>query len=107
MVEDAVVLKNQEYWEVQNLEITNKGDSAATRRGVHVVADNYGEMHHIYLRSLTIHDVNGADSDKVMVVSITVRSAITNRAGLLTCASRTTIFLMWTAAAFLAGPLIG
>ena len=29
------------------------------------VADNYGEMHHIYLRSLTIHDVNGIDSDKV------------------------------------------
>jgi hypothetical protein len=64
-VEDALLLKNQEYWEVQNLEITNTGEGAAARRGVHLIADNYGEMHHIYLRSLTIHDVNGVDSDKV------------------------------------------
>lgn len=63
--EDAVLLKNQEYWEIQNLEITNTGQGAAPRRGAHVVADNYGEMHHIYLRSLSIHDVNGIDSDKV------------------------------------------
>ena len=34
------------------------------RRGVHVTADNYGEVHHIYLRSLTIHDVNGTDKDE-------------------------------------------
>jgi hypothetical protein len=65
MVEDTVLLKNQEYWEIQNLEITNTGRGRATRRGVHLVADNYGEMHHIYLRSLTIHDVNGIDSEKV------------------------------------------
>jgi len=63
--DDAVLLKNQEYWEIQYLEITNTGTSPATRRGVHLVADNFGEMHHIYLRSLTIHDVNGVDSDKV------------------------------------------
>jgi hypothetical protein len=65
LAEDALLLKNQEYWEVQNLEITNSGKQPAPRRGVHVVADNYGDMHHIYLRSLTIHDVNGVDSDKV------------------------------------------
>jgi len=64
-VEDVLLLKNQEYWEVQDLEITNTGKGAAPRRGVHLIADNYGEMHHIYLRSLTIHDVNGTDSDKV------------------------------------------
>ncbi len=28
-------------------------------------ADNYGDVHHIYLRSLTIHDVNGVDKTKV------------------------------------------
>jgi hypothetical protein len=65
LAEDALLLRNQEYWEVQNLEITNTGKSAAVRRGVQVVAENYGEMHHIYLRSLTIHDVNGVDSEKV------------------------------------------
>jgi Right handed beta helix region len=60
-----VLLKNQEYWEVRDLEITNIGPNPAERRGVHVVADNFGEMHHIYVRSLTIHDVNGVDADKV------------------------------------------
>jgi len=64
-VEDALLLKNQEYWEVQDLEITNTAKDPGVRRGVHVVAENYGEMHHIYLRSLTVHDVNGVDSDKV------------------------------------------
>lgn len=63
-VEAAVLLKNQEYWEINNLEITNTGSGSRVRRGVHVSADNYGEVHHIYLRSLTIHDVNGTDKAK-------------------------------------------
>lgn len=63
-VEDAVLLKNQEYWEISDLEITNTGATPAVRRGVHIALENYGEAHHIYLRSLTIHDVNGVDSVK-------------------------------------------
>jgi hypothetical protein len=63
-VEDAVLLKNQEYWEISNLEITNTGAKPAPRRGVHVALEEYGQAHHIYLRSLTIHDVNGVDSLK-------------------------------------------
>jgi hypothetical protein len=63
--ENAVLLKNQEYWEINNLEITNTGKGIAVRRGVYMVADNVGELHHIYLRHLTIHDVNGTDDDKV------------------------------------------
>ena len=62
-VEDAVLLRNQEYWEIRNLEITNAGQDAAVRRGVHVVVENYGDAHHIYLRSLTVHDVSGTDSN--------------------------------------------
>jgi hypothetical protein len=64
-VDDVVLLKNQQYWEVQDLELTNSSKDAAVRRGVHVIAENFGEMHHIYLRALTIHDVNGIDSEKV------------------------------------------
>lgn len=64
LAEDAVLLKNQEYWEIQNLEITNTGPTHATRRGVHVALENYGDAHHLYLRSLTIHDVNGSDQVK-------------------------------------------
>ena len=63
-VEDAVLLKNQEYWEIQDLEITNSGGSPAAHRGVHLALENYGEAHHIYLSNLTIHDVNGIDSVK-------------------------------------------
>jgi len=63
-VEDAVLLKNQEYWEIEDLEITNTGPQRAERRAVHVALENYGEAHHIYIRSLTIHDVNGVDNVK-------------------------------------------
>src|SRR6266849_1744529 len=62
--EDAVLLKNQEYWEIRNLEITNTGQGDSVRRGVHVAVADYGDAHHIYLRSLTVHDVNGIDSVK-------------------------------------------
>ena len=64
LFEDAVLLKNQEFWEIANLEITNTGTERAKRRGVHAALEDYGEAHHIYLRSLTIHDVNGADDVK-------------------------------------------
>ncbi len=64
-VENTVLLRNQEYWEINNLEITNHGSEPKLRRGVYVLAENFGEMHHIYLRSLDVHDVNGIDSDKV------------------------------------------
>lgn len=64
LVEDAVLLKNQEYWEIADLEITNWGAKAAVRRGVHVALENFGEAHHIYLRRLVVHDVNGSDEVK-------------------------------------------
>lgn len=64
LYEDAVLLKNQEYWEIQDLEITNTGPQRAERRAVHLALENYGDAHHIYVRSLTIHDVNGIDNVK-------------------------------------------
>ena len=64
LAEDAVLLKNQEYWEIQNLEITNSGATPAVRRGVHLALDDYGEARHVYVRRLVIHDVNGVDSVK-------------------------------------------
>ena len=63
-VEDAVLLENQEYWEIQNLEITNTGATPSIRRGVHVALEDYGEAHHVYIRSLTIHGVSGTDKEK-------------------------------------------
>jgi hypothetical protein len=62
--EDAVLLKNQEYWEINNLEVTNTSSTPGTRRGVRLVADNYGDVHHIYVRGLNVHDVNGSNQVK-------------------------------------------
>lgn len=57
----SLLLKNVEYWEVRNLEITNTGkERQAGRRGVIVAAEDFGDCHHIILDSLEIHHVNGS-----------------------------------------------
>ncbi|SPF41978.1 conserved exported hypothetical protein [Candidatus Sulfotelmatobacter kueseliae] len=64
LAEDAVLLKNQEYWEIRNLAITNTGSTPGVRRGVNLIAENSGELHHLYLEGLHIHDVNGNEKEK-------------------------------------------
>jgi len=55
------LLANQEYWEVNGLALTNKGPSPADfRYGVRVRAWDFGTMHHIHLKNLFVHDVNGS-----------------------------------------------
>lgn len=57
---DTVLLRNTEFWDVQDLEITNQGEHREPwRTGVSIVAANYGKMRHIHLRNLFVHDVNG------------------------------------------------
>ena len=59
----AVFLENIEYWELNNLELTNdKGtvvdpDAQDQRFGVYMRALESGTRHHIYLRDLYIHDI--------------------------------------------------
>lgn len=58
--EAPVVLENIEYWEVNNLELTNLGPTMEQSRfGLVVRVKDYGTMHHIYIRNLFVHDVNG------------------------------------------------
>lgn len=64
LAEDAVLLKNQEYWEIEDLDVSNTGAQSGVRRGVHVALENFGEAHHLFLRALTVHDVNGIDGVK-------------------------------------------
>ena len=62
LVLDTLLLENVEYWEVSNLEITNTGVTVANNRhGVTLHSSNYGTVHHIYLRNLYVHDVNGSN----------------------------------------------
>ena len=57
----ALYLYNVEYWEINNLEITNQGEHRqAGRYGVYVHIDNFGTANHIQLKKLYIHDVNGS-----------------------------------------------
>ncbi len=57
---EALLLKNVQFWEVNNLELTNYGPYQETSRwGVRVLAEEFGEMKHIRLRNLYVHDVNG------------------------------------------------
>jgi hypothetical protein len=63
--ESALYLHNVEYWEINNLELTNTGPgSKARRKGVYVHIEDFGTASHIYLRNLYIHDVNGTNRKK-------------------------------------------
>lgn len=54
---------NQQYWEVNNLEITNNAAAGGDRRGVYIVFFNAGVVRHFYLRGLYIHNVKGLVGD--------------------------------------------
>jgi hypothetical protein len=57
---DTLLIRNVEYWEVQDLEVTNLGEGRVPwRTGVRIVVDGFGAMRHILLRNLYVHDVNG------------------------------------------------
>ncbi len=64
LVEDAVLLKNQQYWEIEDLEVTNSSASAGIHRGVHLALSDFGEAHHLVVRRMTVHDVTGQDEPK-------------------------------------------
>lgn len=57
----ALELKNNEYWEIANLDISNQGLlSTASRTGILIELKDYGVAHHILLKNLDVHDVNGS-----------------------------------------------
>jgi hypothetical protein len=62
--EDAVVLRNSQYVEVRDLELTNRGKDDQPRRGAHVVADNCGTLTDIVLSGLFIHAIKGTQQKK-------------------------------------------
>ena len=55
----AVFLYNQEYWEINNLEIVNDAVSDGERRGIHIAAANFGTVDHIHIKNCNIHDIRG------------------------------------------------
>jgi hypothetical protein len=63
-VDDVVYLHNVSEIEVRHLEVTNKADTPALRRGVDIYLDNFGTAKHVVLADLFIHDVRGTNARK-------------------------------------------
>lgn len=55
----TVWLKNQNHWEIADLEITNAAATAALRLGILVDADDGALHEHIHILNVTVHDVTG------------------------------------------------
>ena len=69
----TVYLKNQQYWEISDLEVTAYPGlvanfyttaTAGDRRGVYIALSQYGTCNHVYLRNLNVHHVKGIVGDK-------------------------------------------
>ncbi|MFC8790613.1 right-handed parallel beta-helix repeat-containing protein [Streptomyces cinereoruber] len=65
-VPDAVKLWNQQYWEIRNLDVSNKKPATATDgahlgdfRGIHVGGNNGEDLRHFVIDSVDVHDVTG------------------------------------------------
>ncbi len=57
---DAVLLNNQQYWEISNLEVINPGSGTSTeRRGIHLAAANFGVVNHLYVSNCFVHNICG------------------------------------------------
>jgi parallel beta-helix repeat protein len=75
LVDDIILLHNQQYWEIGNLELTNKVDgwtnptsqtsaqgeliAGKDLRGIHISGNNGTVLHGFHLHDLYIHDVTG------------------------------------------------
>jgi hypothetical protein len=64
-VDVCLLLENESYWEIQNLEITNHSDSGpCDLRGVEIRAHDMGWARHIHLKGLDIHTINAVSDYK-------------------------------------------
>lgn len=59
----VIHLFNQQYWEIENLEITNlqdvaEGQTPTRKRGIYIAAKDIGAVKHLHVRNVTVHDVN-------------------------------------------------
>jgi hypothetical protein len=62
-VASTLLLENVEYWQVRDLEITNKApEPGGKRSAVNLVVRDFGTAHGLHLKDLYIHDVTG-DND--------------------------------------------
>jgi len=54
-----LLLQSVQYWEVNNLELTNTKSAPGDYRGISVRGRDTGVLNHIYIRNCFVHDVTG------------------------------------------------
>lgn len=62
-VSGAVMLVDQSYWEINNIEVTNFSDTVQSSRAG-IFARSSGETKHVYVRNTYVHDVNSDPDGK-------------------------------------------
>ena len=55
----TLYFRNQEYWEINNLEITNEVAVPGDYRGIRVEGRDYGTIDHFHIKNCYIYDVTG------------------------------------------------
>lgn len=67
-VNSALLLQNGQFWEINNLEVTNTDgtdEDQGDLRGIYVVAENAGTMGNIAIKNCRVHRVNGKVGGKM------------------------------------------
>ncbi|URN94235.1 MAG: DNRLRE domain-containing protein [Candidatus Pristimantibacillus lignocellulolyticus] len=84
--EGAVHLYNLSYWEINGIEVTNKGAivSEAARAGIMVVAGGNGFVDHVHVKDVYVHDINSHDDAQKISGGIIFRGDTVDEKGNIT-----------------------
>lgn len=75
----AVVLQNQDYWEINNLEVTNQAEKMGERFGILVRWHNYGTGEHVYIKDCYVHHISGMYQDGTIEYEENGNGSIVNK----------------------------
>ncbi|MBW5445712.1 DNRLRE domain-containing protein [Cohnella sp. CFH 77786] len=69
LIGGTIHLYNQQYWEINNLEVTNRdpGLVPGNRQGVYIQGQDAGTLNHIRIRGLYVHDVTGQNTNDMKI----------------------------------------
>lgn len=63
---DAILLSNQQHWEIRNLDVSNQtppsavpGASLGDYRGIHITGQDAGTLQYFRIKAVDVHDVSG------------------------------------------------
>ena len=55
----AIYLYNQQYWDIKQIDVSNTAIGGPTIYGIYVQAEDAGQVNHVHLIDLDVHDVQG------------------------------------------------